>query len=184
MNPALPQLLNDAATRFIRDRHLLGAFVGGLLRDAHTAEDVLQEVWLCLAAEIEKGTSIENQSAWCRGVARNLIRRHWFKSHRARTTRELESLEAFLDRIDRCFQSADADSEYATARIAALDQCVEALPERSRRLLALKYTRGEAVENIASEVGQSFEAVKKALLRIRAGLQDCVRQRLAMEDWL
>jgi RNA polymerase sigma-70 factor (ECF subfamily) len=184
MNPSLPQQLNDAATRFIRDRHFLGAFVGGLLRDAHTAEDVLQEVWLCLAAEIEKGTVIDNQSAWCRGVARNLIRRHWVKSQRARNTRELDSLEAFLDRIDRCFQSADSDANYATARIAALDQCVEALPERSRRLLSLKYTEGEAVESIASEMGQSFEAVKKALVRIRAGLHDCVRQRLAKEEWV
>jgi RNA polymerase sigma-70 factor (ECF subfamily) len=183
MDPTLPQRLNDAAAGFIRDRHLLGAFVGGLLRDAHAAEDVLQEVWLQLAAELEKGTVIQNQPAWCRGVARNLIRRHWEKSQRGRSAREILAMGEFLDRIDQCFQLADAESSYATARIAALDECLETLPERSRHLLSLKYTRGEAVESIAAEVGQSFETVKKALVRIRAGLHECVRQKLAREEW-
>ncbi len=32
-----------------------------------------------LAAEIEKGTAIENQPARWRGVARNLILKHWLK---------------------------------------------------------------------------------------------------------
>lgn len=92
-------------------------------------------------------------------------------------------MEEFLERIDHCFQSADTEPSYATARIAALDECVETLPERSRRLLSLKYTRGEAVESIAAEMGQSFETVKKALVRIRAGLHECVRQKLAREEW-
>lgn len=184
MDPSLPQQINEAAARFIRDRHLLGAFVGGLLRDAHLAEDVLQEVWVCLASHIERGTPIDNQSAWCRGVARNLIRRHWEKSQRSRTPRDVERLEAFLDRIDQCFEVADRDSQYTAARIAALDQCVESLPERSRRLLSLKYTEGAAMESIAAEMGQSFEAVKKALVRIRAGLHDCVRQKLVREEWV
>lgn len=58
--------LQQAAAAFIRDRMRLGAFVGGLLRDAHAAEDVIQEVWLQLAAEVEKGTVMENQPAWGR----------------------------------------------------------------------------------------------------------------------
>lgn len=64
--------IQQAAAEFIRDRHLLGAFVTGLLRDVHAAEDVLQEVWMLLSAELEKGTRIQNQAAWCRGVARLL----------------------------------------------------------------------------------------------------------------
>ena len=64
--------IQQAAAEFIRDRHLLGAFVNGLLRDVHAAEDVLQEVWVLLSAELEKGTRIQNQAAWCRGVARKV----------------------------------------------------------------------------------------------------------------
>ena len=56
--------IQQAAAEFIRDRHLLGAFVTGLLREVHAAEDVLQEVWVLLSAELEKGTRIQNQMAW------------------------------------------------------------------------------------------------------------------------
>jgi DNA-directed RNA polymerase specialized sigma24 family protein len=42
--------IQQAAAEFIRDRHLLGAFVTGLRRDVHAAEDVLQEVWVLLSA--------------------------------------------------------------------------------------------------------------------------------------
>jgi RNA polymerase sigma-70 factor (ECF subfamily) len=171
--------MQQAAAEFIRDRHLLGAFVGGLLRDMHAAEDVVQEVWVRLAAEVEKGTHIESQAAWCRGVARNLVRRHWERQRGAKVLADSAVLEAFMDRVEQCFAEADAREDFATARLAALEECVAALPERSRRLLSLKYTRRAALEDIAREEGQSFEAVKKALIRIRAALLECVRRKLA-----
>lgn len=175
--------IQQAAAEFIRDRHLLGAFVTGLLRDVHAAEDVLQEVWVLLSAEMEKGTGIENQAAWCRGVARNLIRRHWEKRQTAKVVADSEALEAFMDRVEQCFAWADTQEHFATARLAALDECVASLPDRSRRLLSLKYTQRAAMDRIAEETGQSFEAVKKALIRLRAALLECVRRKLSQEEW-
>lgn len=177
----LTQTIQQAAAEFIRDRCLLGAFVRGLLRDVHTSEDVLQEVWLLLAAELEKGTHIENQPAWCRGVARNLIRRHWEKIQTAKVVADSELLETFMDRVEECFIWAETQENFAAERLAALDECVAALPERSRRLLSLKYTQRAAIKDIASETGMALEAVKKALARIRAGLLVCVRRKLYQE---
>ncbi len=181
MSGPLPKLLNDAASQFIRDRHLLGAFIGGLVRDSHAAEDLLQEVWVRLAAELEKGTSILNQAAWCRGVAKNLVRRHWEKNQRSIPTADPDSLSLFLDRVEHCFQEAHPDS--ATDRIAALDQCVDSLPDRSRRLLTLRYHLNADMDSIAAETGLSFEAAKKALIRIRAELMDCVQNRIRGGLW-
>jgi RNA polymerase sigma-70 factor (ECF subfamily) len=180
---AEPEAIQQAAAAFIRDRHLLGAFVGGLLRDMHTAEDVVQEVWVRLAAEVNRGTRIENQSAWCRGVARNLIRQHWERQQSAKVLADSEVLEAFMDRVEQCFAEAERREHFAAARLAALEKCVAALPERSRRLLSLKYTHRAAMEEIAREAGQSFEAAKKALIRIRAALLECVRRKLSQGAW-
>lgn len=173
--------IQRAAAAFIRDRHLLIAFAGGLLRNAHAAEDVLQEVWLRLAAEVEKGTPIENQTAWCRGVARNLIRRQWERRKEAKVVANSAMFEAFADRVEECFAQAESRDHWVAARLAALDECVAALPERSRRLLALKYAQRASLEDVAHQAGQSFEAVKKALVRIRAALAACVRHKLAQE---
>lgn len=183
MSRESPHAIHKAAAAFIRDRHLLGAFVNGLLRDVHAAEDILQEVWALLSLEVDKGTEILNQAAWCRGVARNLIRRHWEKTHQTPVVADSEVLESFLTRVEQCFEPAETREHFATARLAALDKCVASLPERSRQLLSLKYTRRASLDQIARETGQSFEAVKKALIRLRSALLECVRRRLSQEEW-
>jgi RNA polymerase sigma-70 factor (ECF subfamily) len=172
------EAIQRAAAEFIRDRHRLGAFVNGLLRDWHAAEDVLQEVWVRLAAELEKGTRLENQAAWCRGVARNLIRRHWDRRRSAKVVADSAVLEAFLERVEQSFAETDGATDEWAARQQALDECVAALPERTRRMLSLRYESRASVEEIARAMGQTFDGVTKALYRVRRALLECVERRL------
>lgn len=174
------EIIQRAAAEFIHDRHRLGAFVGGLLRDAHAAEDVIQEVWVRLAAAVEKGTLIENQPAWCRGVAKNLMLKHWRLRQTAKVVANSEVMEAFLAQVDMAFSEADenADDEWRR-RQQALDDCVAALPEKSRRMLSLRYEARKSVEEVARTTGQSFDAVTKSLYRLRQALTDCVERKLS-----
>jgi RNA polymerase sigma factor (sigma-70 family) len=144
------EVLQRAAAAFIRDRQRLGAFVGGLLRDAHAADDVIQEVWLRLAAEIGKGTILENQPAWCRGVAKNLILKHWRTQRNAKVLADSEVLEVFLARVDEAFAESDDSADLWQRRQQALDECVASLPEKSRRLLSLPSRRSPAASDKAS----------------------------------
>jgi RNA polymerase sigma-70 factor (ECF subfamily) len=171
--------IQQAAAEFIRERHRLSAYVIGLLRDVHAAEDVLQEVWVLLAAEVEKGIVFENQSAWCRGVARNLVRRHWERRQTAKVIADSSLLDAFLERVDLAFAEADQnEADDWSARRQALQHCVAKLPERSRRLLALRYETRASMEEVARELGRSFDAVTKALYRLRQSLLLCVQRKL------
>lgn len=173
------EAIQHAAAAFIRDRLRLGAYVNGLLRDAHAAEDVIQEVWVRLAAVVEKGTLIEDQPAWCRGVARNLILKHWSSQQSAKVVADSAVLEAFLQRVEQAFtEGQDVDHEGAL-RQQALDECVAALPERSRQMLSLRYESRVPMELIAQRVGQTFEGVTKALYRVRRALLDCVERKLS-----
>lgn len=176
------EIIQRAAAEFIHDRHRLGAFVGGLLRDAHAAEDVIQEVWVRLATEVEKATRIENQPAWCRGVARNLILKHWRSQKTAKVVADSEVMEAFLEQVDLAFSEADQDDEDEwQRRQQALDDCVAALPEKSRRLLSLRYEARQPVDEVARTTGQSFDAVTKSLYRLRQALTHCVERRLSQQ---
>jgi RNA polymerase sigma-70 factor (ECF subfamily) len=172
--------IQHAAAEFIRDRHRLAAFAGGLLRDAHATEDVIQEVWVRLAAEVEKGTVLENQPAWCRAVARNLILKHWRARKTAKVVADSEVMEAFLAQVDQAFAETDdgPDDEWRR-RQQALDDCVAALPEKSRHLLSLRYEARRPVEEVARAMGQSFDAATKALYRLRQALVGCVERKLA-----
>ena len=65
------------------------------------------------------------------------------------------------------------------ARQRALDDCVAALPERSRRLLSLRYESRASMEQVSSATGQTFEGATKALYRVRKALQECVERKLS-----
>lgn len=172
--------IQQAAATFIRDRHRLAAFVNGLLRDAHAAEDILQEVWVQLAAEVTKGTALENQPAWCRGVARNLVRRQWERQQTSKVVTDSAVLDIFLERVELAFAEEDEVSEDWVKKQQALNECVAALPERSRRMLALRYDSNCNMEEVSRTMGQSFEGVTKALYRIRQSLLKCVTRKLSL----
>jgi RNA polymerase sigma-70 factor (ECF subfamily) len=174
--PMQTDALQSAAADFIRDQRVLGAFVKGLLRDPHAAEDVIQEVWLRLASEIERGTQLENQAAWCRGVARNLVRKHWERQRSAKVVADSCIVDAFLEKVDLAF--SEGGDESASARQRALDDCVAGLPGNARRLLLLRYESRVPMEEVAAAMGQTFDAVTKALYRLRRALQECVERKI------
>jgi RNA polymerase sigma-70 factor (ECF subfamily) len=177
----MPTALEHAAAEFMAGRHRLLAFVLGLVRDPHLAEDVFQEVWLKLAGELQRGTVIHDPGKWSRQTAKHIILRHWRDRRNAKVEANSDLLE-FIEHLERAFEEEPAPSDDWLARRRALADCVRTLPERSRRLLHLRYDEGATVEAIAGRLGQSFDAVTKALYRLRRTLADCVERRLRREE--
>jgi RNA polymerase sigma-70 factor (ECF subfamily) len=152
-------------------------FICGLVRDPHLAEDIFQEVWIRLGNAVENGVEIADQAKWCRGVARNLILHHWRDQRRCKVLPD----SRLLDQIELAFEECDSEAELWVVRGAALRHCVQSLPEKSRRILALRYEEGLPVETIAKFVRQSVDAVMKSLSRLRQRLAACVERRLESE---
>jgi RNA polymerase sigma-70 factor, ECF subfamily len=168
-------------TQFLADRHRLMAFIHGLLRDPQTAEDVFQEVWLKLSTELEKGTDIQNPPAWCRTVARHLILMHWRSQKNSKVVVDSPLID-FLDFVEQAFSEHATVNETGPERRAALAECLRALPEKSRQLIALKYEQALSLKDIAAAVGQSADAVIKALVRLRQALATCVEKKLKLQE--
>ncbi|MCI0537065.1 MAG: sigma-70 family RNA polymerase sigma factor [Verrucomicrobiales bacterium] len=163
--------IKQVTTEFLAQRRNLMAFIYWLVRDPHVAEDIFQEVWLKLAGALEAGVAIENQANWCRGAAKNLILHHWRDQRDSKIVADSE----FIERVEIAFH--DLKPEWS-ARREALDECVRALPEKSRRLLCLKYESGFSIKAIAQELRQSAESVIKALLRLRHALGQCIERKI------
>jgi RNA polymerase sigma-70 factor (ECF subfamily) len=161
----------DFLRLFLRHEGDLRAFIGSLVRDRHAREDVFQETCLTLWQEFARYDPARPFGAWARGVAANKIMRRWEKDKRFPTPFPPEAVMAVLDAYDRTEATADAGAD-------ALEQCLQRLPERSRRLLAMRYQRSLALEAIAAAVESTLEAVQKALSRIRIRLAECVREKL------
>lgn len=111
--------------------------------------------------------------AWLRGIARNLV-----MDHRSRMHREVATDDVILDGLDRRAQEMDPmDREEVRARIAALDECVAALPDEYRTVIHLAYRLDAPVARIAAEVGATVEATKKRLQRARGMIAACIESR-------
>jgi RNA polymerase sigma-70 factor (ECF subfamily) len=152
----------------------LRAFVGSLVRDRHAREDVFQEVAVTLWQQADQYDSACSFGAWARGVAANKILQRRHQDSRFPAPFSPETIQAVLDAFDRT-------EEAASGRREALAECLKGLPEEPRRLLALRYEEGLDGEEIARRVHRTLDAVYRALSRIRAALEDCIRRRLAAD---
>jgi RNA polymerase sigma-70 factor (ECF subfamily) len=173
--------LTQVTADFLANRQNLLAFINGLMRDPRTAEDIFQEVWLRLVGTLEKGVVIENPSRWCRTVAKNMIFQHWRDQRSSKVVAD-STLKEFLDFVDQAYEENEPIQSLHAERQQALVQCLQALPGKSRRLVALKYEQSLALKDIATEVGQSPAAVIKALLRLRHALAACVEKRVHLQE--
>jgi RNA polymerase sigma-70 factor (ECF subfamily) len=124
---------------------------------------------------------IQNPPAWCRTVARNLILMHWRSKNGAKVVVDSTLIE-FLDSVEQSFAENEAANETGPERRRALGECVRALPEKSRHLIALKYEQELPLKDIATNVGQSCDSVIKGLVRLRQALAICVEKKLKLQE--
>jgi RNA polymerase sigma-70 factor (ECF subfamily) len=147
------------------------AFIGSLVRDRHLREEVFQEAALTLWQKFDAYDPGRSFAAWARGVAARKVLQQRDKLGRAAVPFSDEAIEAVRAAYDRTETTASPKAD-------ALEECVAKLPERSRRLLALRYQQSLKLADVARAVSSTADAVHKALSRLRAALEECVRRRL------
>ena len=151
---------------------VIRAYIAGMGVRLDTVDDLAQEVYL----EFHKGRDRRPKDVepvrWLKGIARNLCMNH-FRESKRRSEQHQEAIATLLERLPCPFENVDSPE--------SLDGCLEALPGRSRQLVALRYGEGMESGRIGEKVGMSAEAVRVTLLRIRAVLRDCLEGRLGGE---
>jgi len=148
------------------------AFIGSIVRDSHDCDDLFQEVALTLWKEFSRYDRSRSFGAWARGIAAVKLMQRWDRSKRSPVLLSPEAIEAVASAFDRSEAAASGKAE-------ALEHCLDQLPEKSRRLLALRYERSMKIEQIAKELQATLDSVYQSLSRLRARLQDCVNRRLS-----
>jgi len=159
---------------FLRHETELRAFIGSVIRDAHAREDVLQETALILWREFSRYDRGRSFGAWARGIAARKLLERRNSDRRTPVPFSPEAIKMLAEAAERS-QSRPRPSQ------EALEHCVERLPDRSRRLLAMRYGQGDPPEKIASQVRATTAAVYQALWRLRIRLRECIERYLAFD---
>ncbi|MFO0914464.1 MAG: sigma-70 family RNA polymerase sigma factor [Pirellulales bacterium] len=143
-----------------------------VVRDAHAAEDIFQNVVL---KAMTRDVSFESEGAllsWAFITARR-AGIDWVR----RQGRESRCLPTeILELIDQEWIAQPAMS--AGGRLEALKQCLEAAPEVSRLMVRLRYFEGCTCEEVAQRLGIGLDAIYKRFSRLHESLQQCVENRL------
>jgi RNA polymerase sigma-70 factor (ECF subfamily) len=67
-------------------------------------------------------------------------------------------------------------------KIAALKECIEALPADQKQAIDLRYLDNESAKSIAQRLRVSHEAIKKRLQRARGQLLNCLRRKKVLPE--
>ena len=151
-------------------RARLNAAVWMVVRDVHLAEDVFQEVMVKALARHEAFDHEAHLLAWARVTARHLALNLLRQRKKGWVVLDEETLE---------LMAADGASPHApSARVEALQDCLETVPDGPRRMLDLRYAEGRSCEEVARIFGLSLDAAYQRLSRLHRALRDCVEQKL------
>jgi RNA polymerase sigma-70 factor (ECF subfamily) len=169
---------SEAVSRvFLRHQFMLMDYVRGLVRDPHDADDLFQEVGVKILAKSSVPQGDAAFAAWARGVARNTVLHHW----RAKRRRRVIPSSRLLDVVDRAYQEADAGADEMTDRRRVLEDCIRGVPEKTRKILKMRYCEGLKSATIAERLRSTATAVRMTISRVRRELFGCVEKRLAGE---
>jgi RNA polymerase sigma-70 factor (ECF subfamily) len=168
-----PSQVADIARLLIEHRATLMGYLVSCVRNHTDAEDLYQEVSLAAIQSADQLRSADGFLPWIREIARRRVLTHYRKSKR------LTPIDPEL--IDRLTETAaEMDGQQGTpARIEALHSCLEALPNESRKLIAMRYEDHQRpVESLAQVFGRSVQATYAILKRSRLLLRKCIIQKM------
>ncbi|QDS99945.1 sigma-70 family RNA polymerase sigma factor [Adhaeretor mobilis] len=139
------------------------------------ADEIWQETCVRLWLEFEKFEPESNFVAWAIRVAYYEILTWRTKAGRNKLVFD----QSFIDDI-AVEQTYVASSENQD-RLKALDECLQQLSDRKRRIIGQFYTPHKEVQDIASVMNCSVGVIYKAVQRIRSDLRRCIELRLQKE---
>lgn len=157
-------------------RPRLAAAAWVVVRDAHAAEDLFQNV--VLKALTRDGLRFESPASLM-SWALVTIRREsldWIKLASRQASR-LHTLDGtVVELFDAEWQRRMNNP--ADRRLELLQICLDTLPGESRRLLELRYFEGLDCTSVGRELGLGLQVVYKRLSRLHEALRECVERRL------
>ncbi len=143
------------------------------------ADDIAQEALVTAFEQLEQLHDASAFKSWLWTMARNKTVDYLRKLSRERKNNE-KMLEFMIMR--QTVSNSDHDEFLKSSEIrAALKQCIAGLPTHSQELVQSFYFDSQSAESIATMRSQKSSSIRMALLRIRQGLAQCIRQRTGGE---
>jgi RNA polymerase sigma-70 factor (ECF subfamily) len=138
------------------------------------AEDIAQDVRVRLWEQFGSYDPTKDFGAWSRAIAKYQV-----LTYRKRRSRHGKLLSAEM--VETIALKVEALSDRLLTEEQVLRDCFQKLPPAKQKLLTSYYSDRRTTHEMAAESGQSYEALRKALLRARVALSDYVEDAMGEE---
>ena len=156
---------------------MLTVFLRSRVNDEAAVDDLFQETMLVAWKRLNDCDLSRPFGPWLRGIAHRLVMAHYRRQNRL----PLALPDEVLELVDEHFENIQAQpGDTWDDKVAALHECLEALPENRRAVVQGRYLEDEPTKSVAERLGISLEACKKRLQRARAMLADCLKRKGAL----
>ena len=160
------------------NRRWLMSYLYAATGDSSLAEDLVQETFVVAFQKRLELDDVLSFGAWLRGVARNVLRRHYEKCAHEPMLLNLTMLEN-IEEPAALLEQSHLNPVRESQRIALLRKCVQKLTQRAQSLIQGRYQENLSVEQLARRSGLAAGSVPVILHRARTELMNCITKKLA-----
>jgi RNA polymerase sigma-70 factor (ECF subfamily) len=167
---------DEAVDGLLAEKPLLVGYARAIVGNRTVAEDLFQDLLILVMRKHAEIPNRQALSGWSRRALRFLSLKAVEKRSRERPAMDAE----LVDLIDAtCAESGPSRSE---SYLEALTQCLERLPDRSRRLLAMRYEEEISGQEMAERLDRPINTVYVTLTRLHRILEECIRAHVRRAD--
>ena len=170
-SPTEDQRYETFVARLTHHEPDLRRFVRSLLPTWTDADEVMQQTAIVAWRKFDHYDPQTNFMKWVCVIARFEALAYRRKMARDRLVFREDVLELMADEGIEELDQRKSEHE-------ALESCLQALPEKQRKLVTVAYTPGVRVKDVAEQAGSTAAAFYMRLKRIRQQLTECVETKL------
>jgi len=153
----------------LRCHQELRCFVSIRIHSLSDADEIVQDTFVTAYEKIAGYEHQGNFMGWLKGIARNKLK------ERYRQRRPLAVEDAFLQSlVVHPGEALDDAGEQTDKLNRHLQNCLQRLPAKSRKLLDAAYVDGQSHKKIAQRYKRTVNAVTVALSKLRQKLRHCI----------
>lgn len=151
---------------------VVASYIGSLVTDFHTAEDLLQNVAIQLQRKFAEYDPHRPFVAWALGFARLEVLNLQRTQARSFLSFHPEVVEAITSACEELTPELEL-------RTGVLRECLKKVQGRAREALVLRYEEALSSREIAGKFSVGEVAIRVLLSRTRATLRECIERHLA-----
>ena len=152
------------------------SYIRGRVDKLHDAEDILQDVFVRIHANLDNVKDTENVTAWIYQITRNVITDYY--RQRAASAGALARLAEQTDEHLPSLPDRGAEAEIMRQASDEFAQCLEPMlaevPEPYRQAVTLTEIEGMTQKGAAEKLGLSISGMKSRVQRGRGKLKDVI----------